>query len=186
MSGMRYKNGKLLLIVLIFILICIALFLIIPVVTGPLSKWSKLNCKYTDVDINTGRIRYTRYLFYRKTSEKIEDSVITKTIGQSGPGVSSDWKRVSAFCPGSISPHYKYHSAISHIHIVEMLLQSHDFSDEAKRYIAQSVLNRWQTQGNAFGIDKYLYDLWNIADQKAESVPNVTLSIDDLSTIAVE
>jgi hypothetical protein len=185
MSGMRYNKGKLLLIVLIFIFIFFALFLIIPVFTNPLSKWSKIYCKYEDVDINTGRIRYTRYLFYRKTSEEIEDSIITKTVGQFSTSVSPDWKRVNTFCPGSVSPHYRYHGAITEIHMVDLILQSHDFSDEAKIYIAQTVLKQWKAKGGYSGIDRYLNELWNIA-QKAKSDPNVTISVDDLSTVSVE
>lgn len=70
--------------------------------------------------------------------------------------------------------------------MVDLILQSHDFSDEAKRYIAQTVLKQWQNKRGYSGIDRYLYELWNIADQKAKSDPNVAISVADLSTVSVE
>ena len=149
--------------------------------------WLRIYFISYDIDINTGRIRTTRNFLTLTISSKIEDLILTETIGMFGEDVQPDWQRVNTFSPGvRHSPHYRYHGAIHQIHVVDMILRSHDFSDEAKRYIAQTVLKQWQTQGDYFGIDKYLNDLWNIAEQRAKSDPNIIISVADLSSVPVE
>jgi hypothetical protein len=101
------------------------------------------------VDIKSGRIRYSRYLFYCKISEKIEDTILTEELGEFAEDVQPDWHRVNTFSPGvRHSPHYAYHGTIGQINKIAMTWQLFPFSDEAKRQVARTILNKWQADGN--------------------------------------
>ena len=180
MSGMRYKKRTLLIVITILIMIFIIIYPSIFI-------WSPLCCRHEDVDINTGRIRYTRYLLYCKMSEKIEDSVLTKTISQFDEDTQPNWQHVNTFSPGvRHSPHYIYHGAIDQIHTVEKLWELYSFSNEAKKHVARHVLEKWQDDGHYFGVSEYLLEVSEMCDQKKELDPNVTISVTDLSTVDVE
>ena len=182
---MRSKKRKRWFVILFFIFV-IVLLLIIPVFTDPLSKWTNVNSTYDDIDIKTGRTRRTRYLFYCKVNEKIEDSILTEAIGKFNENEQPDWHHVYKSYPGKSSPHYAYHGAISQIHEVEMLWKLFTFSDEAKKHMAQTVLDKWQTDGNYFGVTMYLLEVSKMCDQKEDLDPNVTISVDDLEAINIE
>src|SRR5436309_1304498 len=78
----------------------------------PFLTWSPLNCRYEDIDINTGRIRHQRLLLGICISERIEDSSISREL-QLG-GAPADWRRANTFSPlVGYSPHYIFHSAVS-------------------------------------------------------------------------
>ena len=144
-------------------------------------------CRYEDVDINSGRVQYTRYLLYCKISEKVEDSLLTKTLGPFEENIQPNWQRVNTFSPGvGHSPHYIYHGAFSQIHLVEKLWEMFTFSEEAKRHMAQTVLDKWQADGNDWGVKMYLQDVGNVCFQKIELDPNAIISVADLSSIADE
>jgi len=171
---MRFKNRRLWLVVLILVVLIVFLFTI-PI-------WSKLCYRCDDVDIKTGRTRHARYLLYCKISEKIEDSILTQTIGQFPDGVQPDWQRVNRFdgIIGNISPHYAYHGAIAQIHLVAMIWQSSPFSNEAKKQVARTILDKWQADGNCFGVNDYIRDLIRIEGRKTKSDSKAIISATDL------
>jgi len=177
---MRFKKRKLWLVILIFIV------LIGCVVTTVALLTQYRRCE--DVDIKSGRIRYTRYFLNYKISEKIEDSILTETIGQFTEDVQPDWQRVNRFdgIIDSISPHYKYHGAIGQIHSVDKIWQLYPFSDEVKKHLAQTILDKWQSDGYYFGVNRYLMNVSSMADQKTKSDPKAIISVADLSSIQNE
>ena len=64
-----------------------------------------------------------------------------------------------------------------------MIWQLCPFSDEAKRHMAQIILDRWQSDGSYFGADRYINDVWNAAREKTESDPKAIVSLADLIAI---
>lgn len=64
---MRYEKQ------ITFFLIVITFIVMIFV----LQLWLGIYYTNYDIDINTGRIRYTRYLLYCKISEKVKNSTLT-------------------------------------------------------------------------------------------------------------
>ena len=168
-----------------FISILIAVGLILPAVHSTLRKWPKLGCSFDDVDINTGRTRQVRYLLYCKTSERIKDSILTQTIGQFPNDVQPNWQRVNTFpiIGRKYSPHHAYHGAISQIRQVVLIWQLCPFSDEAKKHMAQTILDRWQSDRGYFGAERYIRDVWDIAREKTESNPKAKISLADLIAI---
>ncbi len=182
---MRFRGSKLGFVGLVIILVSIGLLLLAA--ENASSKWARLWCEYDDVDINTGRIRQTHYVLYCKVSEKIEDSILTRTIGEFPDGVEPDWRRVNTFPLGRrYSPHYVYHGAIAQIRGVEMIWQSCPFSDEAKKHVARTILHRWQSDRSYFRAGRYINDVSSTAREKVESDPKAIISVADLASIPNE
>jgi len=169
------------------IVILVAVGLALPAVNTAFEKWPKLGCEFCDVDISTGRTRQTRYLLYCKTSEKIEDSILTWTIGQFPEGVEPDWRRAytSTFL-GRYPYHPRYRLAIRQMREVEMMWQLCSFSDEAKSQMARTILDKWQSDGISPGAEEYVRDVWNMAREKTESDPKAVVSVADLASIPSE
>lgn len=180
MGFRRLKLG-----LVIFVSILVAVGLILAAVNIALRKWPKLGSTFDDVDINTGRARQVRYLLYCKTSERIEDSILTRTIGQFPDGVQPEWRHVNTFpiFGPRHSPHCAYHGAISQIRQVDLIWQLCSFSDEAKRHMARTILDRWQSDRGYFGAEKYIRDVWDTAREKTESDPKSIISLADLIAI---
>ncbi|MHC4593937.1 MAG: hypothetical protein ACYS9C_05140 [Planctomycetota bacterium] len=177
--GLRKRK----LVLVIAILICIFIVPMVITVDVVCYRWPKLCCEFDDVDINTGRTRRTRYLLYCKIREKIEDSLLTKTIGQFPDGVQPDWQRVYTNLfqiVNRVHIHHGYGSAIGQIQEVDVIWQLYAFSDEAKRHLVQTVLDKWQSDGGYFGVDVYLANVSTMAEQKKKSDPNVIISVSDL------
>jgi hypothetical protein len=183
---MRFRRLKLSLV--IFVSILIAVGLIWPAVNSALWKWPELGSDFHDVDINTGRTRQIRYLLYCKTSKKIEDSVLTRTIGRFPNDLQPNWQLVNTLpiIGRRYSPHYAYHGAISQIRQVELIWQLCSFSDEAKKHMARTILDRWQSGRGYFGAGSYIHDVWDIAREKTESDPKAIISLADLLIIQNE
>jgi hypothetical protein len=170
---MTFKNQKLWLVVLILIVLIVFIF------TMP--SWWKLCYRCEDVDIKSGRIRHTRYLFYCKISEKIDNTILTEALGESAKDVQPDWRRVSTFSLGiRHSTHYVYHGAIVQIRLVGMIWQMSPFSDEAKRQVARTILDKWQADGHCFGVDNYIRDLGRIVGRKTKFDSEAIISVADL------
>jgi hypothetical protein len=123
---------------------------------------------------------------YCKISEKIEDSLLTKTIGQFPDGIQPDWQRVytSHFqIANRVHIHHAYHGAFAQIHKVDVIWQLYAFSDEAKRHLARTILDKWQSDGRYFGVNVYLTNVSTMAEQKMKSDPNAIISVSDLLLI---
>jgi hypothetical protein len=123
---------------------------------------------------------------YCKISEKIEDSLLTKTVGQFPNSIQPDWQRVYTNLfqiANRVHIHHGYHGAFAQIHTVGMIWKSFPFSDEAKRYLVHTVLDKWQANGKYFGVSRYLRNVSITAEQKIKSDPNAIISVSDLLPI---
>lgn len=132
--------------------------------------WSRLNCRHEDVDIRTGRVRYTRYLLYARVSQRIVDSVLTQALPlEAVKDVTPDWHRANTFSPGlTNSPHYTYHAALHTIRVVERAWGTADFTSQAKRELAETVLRLWQEDGGDVGAKDYAHRVADLALRVAD------------------
>src|SRR4051812_3592675 len=85
--------------------------------------WSPLNCWHYDVDLHSGRIRYTRYFLFGQVIQRVEDSSLTTVLQPEDlADMQPDWQRVHTFSPGvHNSPHYTFHGAMSQIRELDLL-----------------------------------------------------------------
>ncbi|MEX1016852.1 MAG: hypothetical protein WDZ31_08900 [Phycisphaeraceae bacterium] len=127
---------------------------VLLVLTSGIFVWSPLNCWHEEIDINSGRLRTTRYLLYVKVADETQQTWVSRAISQ--PVGPADWHRVNTFSPGTgNSPHYLYHSAISQIRSFEQLDALLPFEPAAKKQVAVAVLQHWH-QGTDHHVDPYL------------------------------
>ena len=131
--------------------------------------WSPINCQHEDVDITTGRLRYSRYLMFCKVSERIEDSALTKVLPLDVVGRGTpEWRRVNTFSPGvGRSPHHTFHGAIHQIHTLATLWNmatEYGFSEDLKQKTAMDVLAIWQQSGSYFLAGDYISCLYDVTD----------------------
>jgi hypothetical protein len=129
--------------------------------------WSPINCMHYDVDIRSGRIRYTRYVAYMRVKEKIDESIVSRVIDQKEG--SPEWRRALTFSPGyrRVSPHYTYHSAIEQIKTLDLLWKISEFTRSAQKESAYGLIAAWQRGNNDEAAKSYLSKLNSIcADGK--------------------
>jgi len=127
---------------------------VIPLFVVPLFlPWSPINCRYEEVDITTGRLRFSRYLFYCKVSERIEETALSKMLPEDIVSESTpQWRKVNTFSVGcNYSPHHQFHSAIVQIRFLSgiwEMSQQYGLTDSTKRAMALHVLALWQHDGS--------------------------------------
>jgi hypothetical protein len=138
---------------------------IVPMFIPP---WTPINCTYMDVDIRTGRTRITRYLAYRKISERIDESALSRVLPREMvDGVKPEWERVNTFSPGvNHSPYHWFHGAFNQIHNLEDLWQTANVDEPARRKMALNVLALWQFGGSHDMADDYIQGLDGLFDAK--------------------
>ena len=102
-------------------IVCL-LVVVLLIGSSPLFPWTPFNCWHEDVDINTGKIRYSRYLLFYCVKTEIRDSPLSLALlPQERNGVTPDWRRVNTFSPGRrVSPHHMFHGAFYQIRELEL------------------------------------------------------------------
>jgi hypothetical protein len=143
------------------VLIAVAIVLIVWVVgcgCYPFVQWSPLNCSNQDVDINTGRFRHQRYLVWICINERIEESLLSRTLDPAE--TSPIWQRCTTVSPFvNYSPNYHFGAAPSQVKSLGMIWDAATFSLEAQKQICKSVLYLWQTGQYAGAADEYIESL---------------------------
>jgi hypothetical protein len=130
-----------------------------------LFPWSPINCTHHDVDIQSGRLRLTRYIFWLRVHESFEDSALTKALRpEDYAATKPEWRHAVTLSPGlRHSPHYIYHSAIAQIRQLELAWSLAEFTPAARRASAKRILQLWQQTGGDDGAKPYLRALDNFA-----------------------
>jgi hypothetical protein len=142
-----------------YILGIIILAIIIPVLTPLIAPWSQLNCEELEIDINSGVILESKYIwFYPVYQSKIESS-ISKRIKQvkSEP---ENWKKVRTTSYAiKYSPHYNYHSAAAICNQLELYFSYAKLTPENEVTICQKVIDLWKSDGSYHSSGKYVNSL---------------------------
>lgn len=162
-------------------------FVIIPM----FFPWTEVNCSHHDVDINTGRIRISEYLFFCQVSEEFEETAVSVVFSEeAGSKTQADWRRVHTFSPGHHnSPHYIFHSATHQIRTLNdiwLLLESEGIGDlkRFKKATAEHLLALWKFDDSDQLAKRYLHRLIEIAcDERPafnlESVSELTMPVQE-------
>jgi hypothetical protein len=130
--------GVLILLLLVYSLSLIGLF-----------PWSPLNCETVEIDLYSGRSRYTRYLYWIPIKRVISDSALTKELTPEDlSGLPCEWQPVFTVSPRvRHSPHYWYHAALGQIRDIEDFWKRTGATKESRRFAAIQFLRLWQTGG---------------------------------------
>jgi len=117
------------------------------------------------VDIHSGRVRLTRYIFWLRVYESVEDSALTRALQpEDFSATAPEWHHAVTLSPGlGHSPHYRFHSAIAQIRQLELAWSLAEFTPAARRASAKRILQLWQQTGGDDGAKPYLRALDNLA-----------------------
>ncbi len=145
--------------------------------------WSPLNCWHYDVDIRTGRIRYTRYLLFAQVVQRVEDSTLSKALQPEDlAGGQPNWQRVHTLSPNvRNSPHYIFHGAMLQIRELDLIWRAGEFTPAARQSSAKRVLQLWQQSQSDDSVRPYLQALSEIAFRGDSAHKNTDES--DLPTV---
>src|SRR4051794_11210157 len=114
--------------------------------------WSTINCTQSDIALNSGRTRHTRYILGVPIARSVQDSALTRALSPEDTVDSGEqWQPVVTLSPGlHHSPHYRFHGAMGQIRELEICWESGKISPEVRRQTARQVLHLWRQTGNDF------------------------------------
>ena len=129
--------------------------------------WSPLNCWHYDVDINSGRIRYTRFFLFGQLAQRVEESSLSAALRSDDiAGQQPDWQRVHTLSPNvHNSPHYIFHAAMSQVRQLDLIWRIGNFTPAARRASAKRVLELWKQAQSDKGARPYLRALEGLASE---------------------
>jgi hypothetical protein len=116
----------------------------------PSLGFAHLNAELQEIDINSGKARFTRFVFYMRVSQVEKETVVSRLI--SGPTQArTEWHSVNLFTAGSrISPHYCFHGALSQLNRLELALQNSNMTEEDMQLYARRIVKAWKAEGDYF------------------------------------
>lgn len=144
----------------------IAIILIAAPFIAP--AWSPINCQHEEIDLDTGRARYTRILYWIPITTEIKHTPISEALGVDNLETRrGDWHRVNTFSPGvRHSPHYIYHGALSQAETLGIMWKVQHYTPEARRETASRILVLWKQSGRYSGADDYISQLLGLRLEK--------------------
>lgn len=124
-------------------------------------QWSPINCRYQDIDLDTGRARYTTMIYGIPFSQDIKHTAISSKLAEVDLNrKDGTWRRVNTFSPGTrYSPHHGFHSALHQVKQLEMIWELEEHDDQARMASARAVLRLWQESDRDSGADDYIAGL---------------------------
>lgn len=127
--------------------------------------WSPVNCWHYDVDIHSGRVRYTRYFAWIQVLQRVDETALSGALKPDDlPGAPGDWRRAHTLSPGTgHSPHYIFHSALAQIRQLEMAWKVGEFTPAARRASARRLLALWQPGQRDDAANPYLRAVSDLA-----------------------
>lgn len=147
----------------ILIVVCMAFApIIVPfsaTVVPYFDGWSEINCRHQDIDIKTGRVRASRYLWFFEISRREGDTFLSEALEGERVEVAEieDWHHViTTSFANRFSPHYRFHGAFEQIRRIEIANRVSEFSPLRKKQIARELLTQWQTHGGYYQAEAFI------------------------------
>lgn len=155
----------------ILTLLCLAFA---PIVVPYFDAWSEINCRHLDIDIKTGRVRASRYLWFFEISRQVGDSFVSEALEGERVDVAdiAEWHHaITTSHAYAHSPHYAFHGALHQIRQIEIANAVSEFTPQRKKQIARELLTRWQTDGWYMPADRFVESVMDesVANERARS-----------------
>ena len=134
-------------VLLAIILLGACIYCVIALLVNP---WSRLYNEEQELDLNSGRARFTRHVFYCQVRQEITETPLSRAISTSGKqGGNEKWVKVNVFGLGtSNSPHFYYHGAFFQIGELATYWERGNFDQKAREKTAQQLLQVWRDGGS--------------------------------------
>jgi hypothetical protein len=158
----------------------LALLAILLFLLAFLAPFSYINCRTEDVDIRSGRTRYTRLFFWWPVSQRIEATPVSEVLGASRD--EAEWCPVNTFSPpgASQSPQHSYHGAFAQISLLNAVWDVGQFTPRARQETAALLLRAWQRGGNYRAAGPYLIALTELTQRRSSEQPQRPIDTEDL------
>jgi hypothetical protein len=114
-----------------------------------------------EINIKTGQARHSRYVFWVKTSDRIEEMPLSVALaGQTVDAAPIQaWHRVNTFTFRSkTSPEYSFHGALAHANQLKLLSEMCHLTADQEKDFAHDVLTLWQTSGSCRPAQEHIDD----------------------------
>ena len=128
-------------------LICIICFLVvlalIPLVVPFFIPWTMLNCRTLYIDIQSGRTRFVRHLYFIPIRDEIHETSCSRSLYPNRNYPPPDWRidtRLSPYLRNS--PHYALHGAVT---IMRMIDMESELTEKEKYTLRKQILHLWQS-----------------------------------------
>ncbi len=128
-----------------------------------------INCTISEINIQTGKGRYSKYLFFIRTDGRTYDTPLSEALDApvtDSQRPSDGWRTVCQFSPPGkgYSPHYNFHGALSQVSRAGQYFSVLDLSAEEKAQIAKDILRAWQKEQGDSGADEIIQKLSDKCD----------------------
>lgn len=130
--------------------------ILVSLVQVPL--WSTLR----EVDINTGKVRVTRYVLNFQNEQHVEDSAISRAIPESLRSTAPPhWRPVTQFGMFSrVSPHFYFHGALNDVSTLMTTWEYFELPQDIRTQTAMNVLAIWQQSESDDDASQYIDELF--------------------------
>jgi hypothetical protein len=147
---------------------------------GLIAPWSRLNNEEQELDLSSGRARFTRYFLYCQISQNVRDTPLSEVLSSaSGGHEEEDWVTVNIFQPGvSNSPHCFFHGAFFQIGQMAKYWEIGNFTPEARAKSARQLLKVWRDGGSYLAARPYFDSLMESIVARSSDQPT---TVDDIS-----
>jgi hypothetical protein len=140
-----------------------------------LFPWSGVNCWENEVDIQSGRIRYTRYLLWLPIDQSIHNSALTEALSaEERTDTHAEWHPVVTLSPRvHHSPHYRFHAALFQIRELELCWDYGKFTPAARRASGNRILQLWRETGSDSRAKEYIRAIGALAVDAVKEGRNI-------------
>jgi hypothetical protein len=125
---------------------------------GLVAPWSRLNNEEQELDLVSGRTRFTRHFLYCRVRRDVRATPLSEALAASGaPESGEEWVRVNIFQPGvRHSPHFIYHGAFGNAKQIQTFWELYSFDRQARAKSARQLLRAMREGGSYFAGSDYL------------------------------
>ena len=151
----RMRTFRLLLIcaaVVVALVVAVAAF-----IPGYVAPWSRLNNDEQELDLFSGRARFSRHFLYCRVGRELRETPLSEALAAGGgPERGEKWVKVNVFQTGaSNSPHFYYHGAYFQIGQLAKFWEAGNLDPTARAKTARQLLRVWREGGSYWAADAY-------------------------------
>lgn len=144
--------------------------------------WPGIYSWTEEIGLDSGRKRSCTNILWISTLSKESPTWLSDTLNTPDSLRETRWKPVNTTSPAvSVSPHYRYHGALSQIGEIELICEEFSLSANSRELLAKALIERWRSDGYYHGASTFLISpLVKQFDKYAKGRPMPDSAVKDL------